>query len=429
MGRAGIIGVARSLGRATFQQRNLLERAPLFGLCALKFDTRASSIALRGKFPRRARKGSLLLGSAIALLLGVLILSQTLVLLAEEDRRARAASLATSLSDLAADYDLYVAQNMLNLTAHLNSLGGAAAFMPAGHTATFLGSGWRAPIAGLGMSATPYVVSMAGFDVGLGVAAADSVEGVTGFLLLNLQAGEEPRLLQDVRGALAQKTAEQGRIGLNSADGAGAEVLGGVLSERQLAIASPALADLNDEYVLRTVRIGHEHLTQIKTELTFTSDSFGVPTHSILAADHVAAVSATAQNAVCLGAPHVCVSEAYLRFSKSDPLAALQVTGSVLAADHVNMGSLKVSSGLVSEALSAASTIEVTGQLALDDGGEVNTLAAGRGLVGSLIAQNLQAERASLGEGATISPAVSADQVIARDGGFAQVVTGSCVGC
>ena len=262
--------------------------------------------------PRTARRGSLLIGSGLILLLGILVLAQTLTFVAEQDRRARAAALATALGDMAADYDLYVAQNATNLRAILAGLGSEAALLPTGHSSTFLASGWRAPIAGRGASVTPYLISMAGFDVALGVTAADSREGVTGFLILSLQPGVEDRLIRDVEAALVQRSADQGRLVLNSASAAGEFVLGESLTARQLVVASPALAELEQDFVLRSARVGHEHLNQLQTSASFGSEALGLPTHRLTNADHVATQQATVARAGCLGTPHLCARDVQL---------------------------------------------------------------------------------------------------------------------
>lgn len=181
--------------------------------------------------------------------------------------------------------------------------------------------------------------------------------------------------------------------------------------------------------MLRAARIGHEHLTQLKTDMAFVSDSLGAPTHAITAAGHVAAVNASTTEAGCLGAPHSCATEASMRFNESAPLASLNVAGALSTTGAVTAPSFKVSSALAAESLTAAGTMATSAQLALSAGASTNSLSAGRGMLTSLVAQNLQANQTSLAQAATVTPAVRTDQVIARQAEFGEIVTGSCVGC
>ena len=423
-------------GRA-LGQRLLPESQRCCELCSLgtslvlghRGKDRSARAGLHKTQPRTPRRGSLLLGSGLMLLLGILVLAQTLTLLAEQDRRARSASLATALGDLAADYDFYVAQNSINLRAILGGLSHEAALLPAGHSSTFLASGWRAPIADQSVSTSPYLISMAGVDVALGVSTADSIDGVTGFMILSLQPGVEDRLIRDVEAALVQKSADQGRLGLNSASAAGELVLGASLTARKLVVASPALAELKQDYVLRSARVGHEHLNQFQTSLSFGSDAFGSPTYRLSEVDHMAATSAKATRAGCLGAPHLCPSEAYLRFTDMDPTGVVTVTGTALVVGASNVGALSAPASLAAETLTAASGIVASGQVSLSAGGTVNSLSTASATTADLVAQRLDAAQATLAEGATVSPAVRTDQLIANTASFSQITTGSCVGC
>ena len=378
---------------------------------------------------RTPRRGSLLLGSGLMLLLGILVLAQTLTLVAEQDRRARAAALATALGDMAADYDLYVAQNAINLRAILAGLGSEATLLPTGHGSTFVASGWRAPIAGRGASAAPYLISMAGFDVALGVTAADSREGVTGFLILSLQPGVEDRLIRDVEAALVQRSADQGRLVLNSASAAGEFVLGESLTARQLVVASPALAELEQDFVLRSARVGHEHLNQLQTSASFGSDALGLPTHRLTNADHVATQQASAARAGCLGVPHLCATEAYLRFNTMDPAGAITARADAVVVGTGAIGALTMSGALTAETLGATSSLTTSGQLNLSAGGTVSSLTTTSATLTDLLAQRLNTTEANLAQSASVSPAVRTDQLIAGAASFVQVTTGSCVGC
>ena len=423
-------------GRA-LGQRLLPESQRCCELCSLgtslvlghRGKDRSARAGLHKTQPRTPRRGSLLLGSGLMLLLGILVLAQTLTLLAEQDRRARSASLATALGDLAADYDFYVAQNSINLRAILGGLSHEAALLPAGHSSTFLASGWRAPIADQSVSTSPYLISMAGVDVALGVSTADSIDGVTGFMILSLQPGVEDRLIRDVEAALVQKSADQGRLGLNSASAAGELVLGASLTARQLVVASPALAELEQDYVLRSARVGHEHLNQLQTSASFGSDALGLPTHRLTNADHVATQQATVARAGCLGTPHLCATEAYLRFNTMDPAGAITARADAVVVGTGAIGALTMSGALTAETLGATSSLTTSGQLNLSAGGTVSSLTTTSATLTDLLAQRLNATEANLTQSASLSPAVRTDQLIAGAASFAQVTTGSCVGC
>ena len=423
-------------GRA-LGQRLLPESQRCCELCSLgtslvlghRGKDRSARAGLHKTQPRTPRRGSLLLGSGLMLLLGILVLAQTLTLLAEQDRRARSASLATALGDLAADYDFYVAQNSINLRAILGGLSHEAALLPAGHSSTFLASGWRAPIADQSVSTSPYLISMAGVDVALGVSTADSIDGVTGFMILSLQPGVEDRLIRDVEAALVQKSADQGRLGLNSASAAGELVLGASLTARQLVVASPALAELEQDYVLRSARVGHEHLNQLQTSASFGSDALGLPTHRLTNADHVATQQATVARAGCLGTPHLCATEAYLRFNTMDPAGAITARADAVVVGTGAIGALTMSGALTAETLGASSSLTTSGKLTLAAGGTVNSLTTTSATLTDLLAQRLNATEANLAQSASVSPAVRTDQLIAGAASFAQVTTGSCVGC
>ena len=423
-------------GRA-LGQRLLPESQRCCELCSLgtslvlghRGKDRSARAGLHKTQPRTPRRGSLLLGSGLMLLLGILVLAQTLTLLAEQDRRARSASLATALGDLAADYDFYVAQNSINLRAILGGLSHEAALLPAGHSSTFLASGWRAPIADQSVSTSPYLISMAGVDVALGVSTADSIDGVTGFMILSLQPGVEDRLIRDVEAALVQKSADQGRLGLNSASAAGELVLGASLTARQLVVASPALAELEQDYVLRSARVGHEHLNQLQTSASFGSDALGLPTHRLTNADHVATQQARVARAGCLGAPHLCATEAYLRFNTMDPAGAITARADAVVVGTGAIGALTMSGALTAETLGATSSLTTSGHLNLAAGGTVSSLTTTSATLTDLLAQRLNATEANLTQSASLSPAVRTDQLIAGAASFAQVTTGSCVGC
>ena len=423
-------------GRA-LGQRLLPESQRCCELCSLgtslvlghRGKDRSARAGLHKTQPRTPRRGSLLLGSGLMLLLGILVLAQTLTLLAEQDRRARSASLATALGDLAADYDFYVAQNSINLRAILGGLSHEAALLPAGHSSTFLASGWRAPIADQSVSTSPYLISMAGVDVALGVSTADSIDGVTGFMILSLQPGVEDRLIRDVEAALVQKSADQGRLGLNSASAAGELVLGASLTARQLVVASPALAELEQDYVLRSARVGHEHLNQLQTSASFGSDALGLPTHRLTNADHVATQQATVARAGCLGTPHLCATEAYLRFNTMDPAGAITARADAVVVGTGAIGALTMSGALTAETLGATSSLTTSGHLNLAAGGTVSSLTTTSATLTDLLAQRLNATEANLAQSASLSPAVRTDQLIAGAASFAQVTTGSCVGC
>ena len=206
-------------------------------------------------------------------------------------------------------------------------------------------------------------------------------------------------------------------------------MLGASLTARQLVVASPALAELEQDYVLRSARVGHEHLNRLQTSATFGSDALGLPTHRLTNADHVATQQATVARAGCLGTPHLCATEAYLRFNTMDPAGAITARADAVVVGTSAIGTLMMSGALTAETLGATSSLTTSGHLNLAAGGTVSSLTTTSATLTDLLAQRLNATEANFAQSASLSPAVRTDQIIAGAASFAQVTTGSCVGC
>ena len=93
------------------------------------------------------------------------------------------------------------------------------------------------------------------------------------------------------------------------------------------------------------------------------------------------------------------------------------------------IGALTMSGALTAETLGATSSLTTSGHLNLAAGGTVSSLTTTSATLTDLLAQRLNATEANLAQSASLSPAVRTDQIIAGAASFAQVTTGSCVGC
>ena len=124
--------------------------------------------------PRPARRGYMLPVAALGLTIWAFTLSFSYQLLLQEARQARAEAMATLISDLAADFDLYVHQNQTALASAIAAASLDALTLSASETSTFLESGgagsWRMPILGLANPGGSVALSLTHIDVSLGIA-------------------------------------------------------------------------------------------------------------------------------------------------------------------------------------------------------------------------------------------------------------------
>ena len=401
--------------------------------------------------PRRARRGFLLIGAALGLSLWVVMFSQIVLLRTEERAIARAEAVAIVLSDLGADFDLFVHQNQAGIVSDLSATGAQAMALSAARQSTFLASAWRLPVSGRGAATAPFALALNGLDVAFAVSVPDTKGAPMGVLLLQLQAGEPVRLLSDVETTLARKSTRHARDSLGNPRDIGALVLGAAMSHRQAALPVPMMSGLKTEYVFREARVGHDLLSPLETSIGFERDALGVRQHAVTGAVALNAHSADVLQLGCLGSAAQCGAGPSVEVFGAGDANALTVNGPA-----------SVVSG--AQSAQAISQAELSGtNLDLSDAGQIagalsatleSTLIAARSQEGmstrSLVTsspagaatarfdvvntRDLFVETAAfttsiIGQDATISPAISAGQLVARTGQFGLISTGSCLGC
>mgnify|MGYP000883403794 FL=1 len=401
--------------------------------------------------PRRARRGFLLIGAALGLSLWVVIFSQIVLLRTEERAIARAEAVAIVLSDLGADFDLFVHQNQTGIVSDLSAADAQAMALSAARQSTFLASAWRLPVSGRGAVTAPFALALNGIDVAFAVSLPDTKGAPMGVLLLQLQAGEPVRLLSDVETTLARKSTIRARDSLGNPRDIGALVLGAAMSNRQAALTVPMLSGLKTEYVFREARVGHGLLSPLETSIGFERDALGVRQHAVTGAVALNANSADVLQVGCMGSAAQCGAGPSVEVFGAVDVNALTVNGpasvvsGVLSSQAVSQAELSGLSLVLSGAAQITGTLSATLEATFIAAGSQDGIST-RSLVTSspagaamarfdvvntrdLFGETAAFTTTTIGQDATISPAISAGQLVARTGQFGLVSTGSCLGC
>lgn len=422
--------------------------------------------------PRRARRGYMLPIAALGLTIWAFALSQVSQILIQEVRQARAEALATLISDLAADFDLYVHQNRTTLAGLLTGAPDEALALTGVDLSTFVSGGaagsWRMPVAGLNAASGSNVLSIAHLDLTLAIARADTSGTPLGLLTLEAQPDAPAHLLADLTAALTRRSADAGKIGVGDASVYATSLLGRSLAANDLILATPRYSGLNPALLLREARVGHEVMNQMETALDFVQTG-GLPAQSIGSIAKLQADTLSAGRAGCLGSATTCLSAPGTTLTQDVTLDALTVTDALtvhgrstagnagfkagtltvgtaltsveaFARDSSNTGLLKATGTLTAGSVQAttATMAEFAASQAsvalsdADTGSRPARLSATRATIPTLGAELARVNRAIIGQGATqLTPApLSTGQLAAINAQFGSITTsGGCQGC
>ena len=403
----------------------------------------------RRRFARRERRGVFLVSAALGLFLWIGAVSMWVNHLAHQERLSRAEGLAAGIAELSADFDFYVHRNSAGFTAELELAGTSAATLSAGHLTAFTANNWRFKPASLGAAPSGWSISLDGVDIALGVAREADGALPVGILVLGVQSGEPDALIDDLRNALVARSSQNNRDVLNATDEAGAILLGvASLTTGQTTLSTPAMSGLHSDLVLREARVGHALNIVLDTPLMFDT---GRSDRNLSNAGKV--VVGDAQVTGCTIALSRCVNAAQTHIvTASQTLTSLDTGGNLFAFGDANIGSASALANTKMNNLSTTGALVTAGNITVDTaadltsgqyGSMVATDVFGSDIAGTatqttvlnvatattLATTELVSTSATLGHGASRSPAVQAPLLVSKVAGFGAIETMGCNGC
>jgi hypothetical protein len=436
--------------------------------------------AKRFSRPRKARAGYILLSTGLGMVLGIIVLSEAFKQVAAKERAARVEALAVVITDLAADFDLYVHQNRASLLSDLAASSTNALVLDASQAQSFLSGGgsgsWRLPVTGSVPEDTSYSIGFGGIDVLLAVATSDVSDQPVGVFVMREQMDGQTGLVQDLRAALNARAADYATSGIGDPEPYAASLIGAPLSDAQLSIATPAYSGLNKDLLLREARAGLSELNVAGTHLAFDAAS---PAAS-RAVNVVTALDAevlTATRVGCADSMPKCVDYDGARIAGDSPVGGAPDLGAISVTGDVSIVGRSLIAGLSSSAPDlAAKTLASSGMLSADtatitnipaiSGTTLATLDAQAAEIAALSARSVVAHDAAVaapttagapatpatlnvnsagikqvtadegyslrtvvGENATKPTPLDLQQMISINVQFGHVNTGSCLGC
>ena len=379
----------------------MLRCANIYHKAAHQVSLRLGGVASHGGCPRRTRRGYMLPVAALGLTIWAFTLSLSYQRLFQETRQARAEALATLIADLAADFDLYVHQNQIQLASLLAATPSNARALATTDLSTFIAGGaagsWRMPIAGLNRPAGSNVLALPYLDLTVAIARADATNLPIGLIVLEARSDAPHHLLSDLTAALTKRSADADRHGIGDPHVYGAELLGRALTSDEFILATPRYSGLNPALVLREARVGHDLLTQMETSLDFANTPGG-STHDLTNLGNLQTDSMIASNAGCLGGGRTCSAASETLITQSSSLDSLTVTEAL----NINGASTSSTAGFEAVTLTtqaALTSVEVLTQ---------NTSNTGQITAsGPLTATTAQATTATMAEFAATQAAVA----------------------
>jgi hypothetical protein len=420
-----------------------LMRAHVWARIAMPTRKPACGLSL----PRRARRGAFLLATGLGLILWVGVLSYWASHLAYQERLSRAEGLAASISQLGADFDFYVHNNAAGLTTELNTAGTSAVALSATRLTDFTTNSWRFRPLGLAAAPTNWSISLDGIDIAMGVAREELGALPVGVLLLGTQTGEADALIDDIRVALAARSAQTDRDVLNAPDESGAIIIGAALSTGQSTFTTPAMSGLHPDLILRELRAGHELNNVLSAPLSFDA---AASTRNLTNAGQLGVENA--QVSGCTAALSRCTTASQTHVVDDQSLTALVASGTLSVFEAGSLGSANVlgaasvntlgvtgamnASGSVTAASAAELTngsydsMVVTQMFGSDQTGAGNqTTVLNAANATTLTTTDLETVNTRIGLGASQTPAFVTPLLVSKNASFGTVLTQGCSGC
>ena len=418
-------------------------RAQVWARIAMQTRKPACGLSL----PRRARRGAFLLAAGLGLVLWVGSLSYWASHLAHQERLSRAEGLAAGISHLGADFVFYVHNNAAGFTTELNTAGTAAVALSATRLTDFTTNNWRFRPTGLAAAPANWAISLDGIDIAMGVAREEFGALPVGILLIGTQTGESDALVDDIRLALAARSAQTDRDVLNAPDEAGAIILGAALSAGQSTITTPAMSGLHPDLILRELRAGHELNNVLSAPLFFdaAASTRNLTNAGQLTVEDAQVSGCAAALSRCTTATqtHVVDDQSLTSLTASGTLSVFEAgsLGSTTIAGAVSMNTLTIAgamtaSGSVTAATAAElangsyTTMVVTQVFGSDQTGADNqTTVLNAANATTLTTTGLETVNARVGLGASQTPAFVTPLLVSKNAAFGTVLTQGCSGC